>query len=127
MKRTARILALVLLFAMAITAMFGCNKTLSGSYEHTDSNGTVSLIVFDGEEFTYSRGSTQLKGVYEIKKSGDKQLIVLMYDETVTGNGKANKLDKPLYIGSEDGNDFVQGDGYITIGSGSSMTRYKKK
>lgn len=127
MKRTVKILALVLLLTMAVTAMFSCGKKLSGSYENTDSDGTVSLLVFEGDEFTYSRGTTQLKGTYEIVKDGDEKRIIMIYDETVTGSGKVTKLDKPLYIGPEEGRVLRIEDDYITIGSGTDIRKYTKK
>ena len=126
MKRSIKVLALFLLLAMAATAFVGCGKRLSGTYEHVETNGQVSLLVFDGEEFTYSLDSTQLIGTYEIKKEGENYRIIMMYDETVV-DGKVKKLDEPLYIGSEKGVDLLIGEGFITVGSGLEAAKYTKK
>ena len=122
MKTVVKILALVLVLAAAVSMFVACSSRLSGSYEATTSDGEVSLLVFKGEEFTYTKGTTQLKGTYEIKKSGDSSLIFLIYDQTVV-NGKTTKLDTPRYIGSEDGLSLYYGDDYVTIDN----TKYTKK
>lgn len=127
MKRTVKILALVLLLTMAVTAMFSCGKRLSGSYENTASDGTVSLFVFDGEEFVFKYGTTQLKGTYEIVKDGDEYRIIMLYDESVTSSGKVHRYDTPLYMGPEEGDVLRIEDDYITIGTGTDIRKYTKK
>lgn len=127
MKRSLKVLALFLLLAMAVTAFVGCSKRLSGTYENVASDGTVALLVFDGNEFTYTLGTTQLIGEYEIKKDGESYRIIMMYDETVINGGKPQRLDTPSYIGSEDGLGLRIGDDYITIGNGTNVTKYSKK
>ena len=124
MKRTVKILALILVLAMAVTALVGCGKRLEGTYESTASDGKVVLLVFDGKEFTYTMGSTQLKGTYEIKKSGEDYTFTMICDEEVTDNG-VEKLEEPVTI--YDGTSIRIGEDYITIGSGTNVRKYTKK
>lgn len=125
MKRTVKVLALVLALIMAVTALAGCGKRLSGAYESTNDSGSVVLLAFDGKDFTYTMGSVQLKGTYEIKKNGDAYTFTMICDEEVTENGGAQKLDEPVTI--YDKTPIRIGEDYITIGSGTSVRKYVKK
>ena len=127
MKRTVRILALVLLLVMAVTALASCSKQLSGSYEYVDKDGVVNLLVFDKDEFIFNHGSTQLIGNYKIQAEGENYRIVLMYDETVTPALGSQKHETPLYVGGEEGVPLRITDAYIVLGTGIDAQRFVKK
>ena len=124
MKRKVKILALVLVLATALTAFVGCGKRLSGTYEGKSDDGTVVLLAFDGNEFTFTKGTTQLKGTFEVKKDGENYAITMTYDETVI-DGKTTKLETPqdIYNGSM----LRIGEDYITIGNGTQVRKYIQK
>lgn len=125
MKRIVKVLALVLVFIMAVTALVGCGKRLSGTYESKTDTGKVVLITFDGKDFIYTIGNTQLKGTYEIKKSGDAYTFTMICDEEVTENGGVKKLEEPDYI--YDKAPIRIGEDYVSIGSGTQVRKYTKK
>ena len=124
MKRTVRILALVLVFAMALTALVGCGTRLSGNYESVGNDGNVVILSFDGNDFSYKQGTTELKGTYKIVKNGDAYTITMNLDERVV-EGKAEKLAEPYDIYKDAA--LRIGDDYISIGSGTSVKKYTKK
>ena len=124
MKRTVRILALVLVFAMAVTALVSCGNRLSGNYESVDNSGNVVILSFDGNEFSYKQGTTELKGTYKVKKSGENHTITMTLDEKVV-DGKAEKLEEPYDIYTD--TTLRIGEDYISIGSGTSVKKYTKK
>ncbi len=123
MKTVVRILALALVFAMAVTMLVSCGARLSGTYENSEKG---EVFVFDGKEFTVTTGTTQLKGTYEIKEDGEETRIILLIDERVA-DGRVTKLEEPRYMHSEKGLVLRQGEGYISIGEDYSFVRYNKK
>ena len=127
MKRTVKILALVLLLAMAVTAFASCGlfgKRLSGSYESTSDDGSVVLLTFDGDEWTYTKGTTQLKGTYKIKADGEHYSITMTQYESVT-SGTVTVLQEPKNMYE---NAMLRiGEDYISIGSGTQVRVYNKK
>ena len=124
MKRTVKILALVLVFVMAATALVSCGKRLSGSYESVTSSGGVATLSFSGNEFVYKTGTTDLKGTYSVKKNGENYTITMTCNESVV-NGTSTKLEEPYFIG--EGELALRiGEDYITLGSGTSAKKYTK-
>ena len=134
MKRTVKVLALVLVFAMAVTALVGCGKRLDGTYEYVGEDGKVVLLAFDGNDFTYTTtsknvltgatGTTQLRGTYKIEKDGDNYSFTMICDEAVTDNG-VQKYEEPSVIFDKA---LIRiGEDYISIGSGTSVRKYVKK
>ena len=125
MKRTVKIVALVLLLAMAFTALVSCER-LSGTY--VDS-AEEAMYVFDGKEFTYTYNNVEFRGTYEIVGEDEDMRIILTILERATESSPLTKLDEPEYIGTKDGVDYVRGetsDGreYVRI---STTTYYKIK
>ena len=134
MKRTVKVLALVLVFAMAMTMFVGCGKRLKGTYEYVGEDGKVVLLAFDGNDFTYTTtsknvltgatGTTQLRGTYKIEKDGDNYSFTMICDEAVTDSG-VQKYEEPSVIFDKA---LIRiGEDYISIGSGTSVRKYVKK
>lgn len=126
MKRTVKVLALILVLIMAVTAFVGCKKRLSGTYEGVNSAGGAVLILFDGDNFTYKNSTTgtELKGTYEIETHGEEHFITMICEESITTYGGAKKLENPYSI-FEDATLRI-GEDYISIGSGADMKKYTK-
>lgn len=123
MKRTVKIVALVLLLSMAFTALVSCGRP-SGTY--VDGAGEA-MYVFDGKEFTYTYNEVEFRGTYKIVGEDEDMRIVLTILERATANTPLTKLDKPEYIGGEEGVTYVRGEDsqgkeYVVI----STTRYTK-
>lgn len=117
MKRTVRILALVLLVAMAVTALSACSGRLSGTWVDQEGNS----VAFNGTAFTITYGALQMQGTYEIKKVGADYRILLLQEKQIN-NGVVTTLTSPQYIGSANGLEFRRGEGYIWI----DQTKYEK-
>ena len=124
MKRTVKILALVLVFVMAATALVSCGKRLSGEYAAANSAGNTVTLTFKGNKFEYKTGTTDLKGTYEIKRNGENYTITMTCNESVV-NGTSTKLEEPYFIG---GGELALriGEDYITLGSGTNAKKYTK-
>ena len=125
MKRTVKIVALVLLLSMALTALVSCARP-SGTY--VDSAGEA-MYVFDGDEYIFTYNSTEFRGTYKIVGSDEDMRIILTILESATKDTPLTKLDKPEYIGDETGVEYMRGettDGkeYIKI---STTVYYKIK
>ena len=105
MKKSVKILALVLAILMICIPLTACGKELSGKYE---AMGIISAgtYEFDGSDFTYKLATTECKGTYEIKD--DK--IIFDYEESYMG----------AILGTEF--DFEETEEGIKIGS----VEYKK-
>ena len=106
MKRTVKIVALVLLLSMALTAFVSCARP-SGTY--VDSAGEA-MYVFDGDEFIYTYNKVEFRGTYKIVGSDEDMRIILTILESATENTPLTKLDKPEYIGDEKGVDYLRGE-----------------
>ena len=126
MKRSVKIVALMLLLVMAFTALVSCSR-LSGTYVSSD--GT--MIVFDGENYTYTTkvGETpvEFKGTYKIKNDGEDSLIFLLKEEQSV-DGTPKKLENPTYIGGDnDGTEFglnyAKGEYEVVLENGSTVTK----
>ena len=117
MKRTVKILALVLVFVMAITVLSSCGNRLSGTWVTAENNS----VTFKGSSFSFVYGTVEMRGTYEIKKVGEDERIVLKQTQSVS-NGVVTTLETPTYIGGEGGCEFRRGEGYIWI----SETKYVK-
>ncbi len=106
MKKTIRILALVMVAAMLCCVLASCGNTLKGTYK-TDGVfgiGEVSYT-FDGNKFTYVAGvgalALTLHGTYEIK---DDQITLTLDDgeedsKSITGTHKFEKGEDYIKIG----------------------------
>ena len=123
MKRTVKIVALMLLLTMALTAFVSCARP-SGTY--VDSAGEC-MYVFDGKAFTFTYNEVEFRGTYEIVGEDEDMRIILTILERATGSTPLTKLEKPEYIGDETGVTYARGEDsegreYIVI----STTRYSK-
>ncbi len=123
MKRTVKIVALMLLISMALTAFVSCARP-SGTY--VDAAGEA-MYVFEGKNFTFTYNDVVFKGTYEIVGEEEDTRIVLTILERATENTPLTKLDEPEYIGTEEGVTYVRGEDsqgkeYVII----STTRYTK-
>ena len=126
MKRTLKIVALMLLLSMALTAFVSCARP-SGTY--VDS-GATAMYIFDGKEFTYTFNGVEFRGTFEVVKDDDEMFIRCLVLEQATSNSPLTKVKEPFYIGSEEGMPYSRGettDGkeYIKI-SETVYTRIKK-
>ena len=99
-------------------------EKLDGTYVGGASEATY---VFDGKEFTYTYNEVEFRGTYKIVGEDEDMRIVLTILERATANTPLTKLDKPEYIGGEEGVTYVRGEDsqgkeYVVI----STTRYTK-
>ncbi len=111
MKKSARILALVMALTMVLFVFASCGKTLSGKYS-AEIAGTGSTLEFSGKNVTITykllgAEIASVKGTYEI--DDDKITITIDSD-----NDEINKLNGTF--------DFAETDDGIKIG----LVTYKK-
>ena len=106
MKRTVKIVALVLLLAMAITALVSCGR-LSGTYVDA---AEEAMYVFDGKEYIFTYDGIEFRGTYKIVGEDEDMRIILTILERATGNTPLTKLEEPDYIGSEAGVSYARGE-----------------
>ena len=106
MKRTVKIVALVLLLAMAITALVSCGRP-SGTYVDA---AEEAMYVFDGKEYIFTYDGIEFRGTYEIVGEDEDMRIILTILERATGSTPLTKLEKPDYVGSKDGVSFARGE-----------------
>ena len=113
MKKSIRILAVVMAVLMVTLVLASCGKTLKGTYS-AEIAGTGNTLEFSGKKVTITykflgqQVGDAVEGTYEIK---DNKITITVETE-----------DKE--IGSLNGTfDFEEGDGYIKIG----IIKYTKK
>ena len=116
MKKSVKVLALVMVAAMLCLALVSCGKKLSGEYEAT-LLGSGVVLAFEGKKVTYTAKvlgmeAATVEGEYSIK--GDQ--ITLSFGED---DDDAKKLNGTF--------DFEQGDDYIKIGTFGKFTKVEKK
>ncbi len=114
MKKTIRIMAVVMAVLMVTLVLASCGNTLSGKYSHTEGTIVKSTATFEfkGKNVTYttSMGDTvlfKLEGTYEIKD--DK----ITFD--FTGEDESNNTIWEEIVDELTDAKFEKGDGYIKI------------
>ncbi len=117
MKKSVRILALVMALTLLTLALVACGNTLSGSYTKQGLLANTTLE-FSGKNVTISVGSLEAKGTYEIED--DKITITLAEDEDDTKLDAAIKGVINELLGTKS---FEKTDDGIKIGG----VEYKKK
>ena len=114
MKKTVKILALVMVAAMLCCVLASCGNTLKGTYKTDGLLGIGEVkYTFDGDKFTYVAGvgalAITLNGTYVIE---DNQITLTLSD---------GAEDSQSISGTHA---FEKGDDYIKIG-GSTYTLVK--
>ncbi|MBQ9736737.1 MAG: hypothetical protein IJV96_08140 [Clostridia bacterium] len=123
MKKTVKIVALALVLVMALGLLASCGGVERGEYV-SEKGYTYE---FSGNRYTYTMDKVVLKGTYTIKDvDGDKMIICEIKERFVDGKeiefGEDDK-ESDRYIGSKTGVKFIEGDGYIVVGT----TKYTKR
>ncbi len=118
MKKSVKILAVVMTALMLCLCLASCGKTLKGKYS-ADILGTGTTLDFDGKNVTIAitvlgKEVASLDATYEIK---DDKISFDIADEDDVENTLAKQVIKAL----EEPAAFEEGDDYIKIGS----TKYK--
>ena len=114
MKKSVKIMAVVMAALMLCLCMTSCAKTLKGKYS-ADFLGTGTTLEFDGKNVEIAITVTLLGEVasvdatYEIK---DDKISFDIADEEEVDNALAKKVIEAL----EEPADFEEGDDYIKIG-----------
>ncbi len=116
MKKSVKVLALVMVAAMLCLALVSCGKKLSGEYEAT-LFGSGIVLNFEGSKVTYTAKAfgyeaASVEGEYSIED--DK--ITLSFGED---DDDAKKLNGTF--------DFEEGEDYIKIGTFGKFTKVEKK
>ena len=111
MKKTVRILALVMALATVLFVFAACGKTLKGEYS-AEIAGTGVTYEFEGKNVTITTKvlgikALELEGTYKIK------------DDEITFTFESDEKDAKEYNGTFD---FEEGDDYIKIG----VVKYEK-
>ena len=123
MKKSMRILALVLALSALVFVFAACGKTISGTY-----SAEVDVVVlkytatyeFSGNKVTATKVTNpligdsitvELKGTYEIIENDDGSMDIKLEFETSDDHIKGGTFD------------FEEGDDYIKIG----LVKYNKK
>ena len=113
MKKLVKVLALVVVAAIACLALASCG--LSGTYKN---NGLFGLgateLTFKGSKVTVEMGGVEAEGTYKIK---DDKITIEFADEN---EDEATFADLFKLLNGE--HDFEKGDDYIKIGG----TKYTK-
>ncbi len=114
MKKSVKILAIVMVAAMLCLCLASCAKTLKGKYS-ADFLGTGTTLDFDGKDVKIAitvlgKEVASLDATYEIK---DDQISFDIADEDEVDNTLAKKVINAL----EEPSAFEEGDDYIKIGS----------
>lgn len=118
MKKTARILVVIMMIAILTMSLASCAKTLRGSYANTvEAFGTktTTTYTFDGDKFTKTTvvglgtlsNTTETSGTYEITEEEDQLYITF----TVTNDGNSTSNKVTLSEGEEDGVKYIKIDG----------------
>ncbi len=89
MKKLARVLALVLVIAMACLALASCAKTLSGTYSAEAGLGSLAgvktsftfkgskvILTVTGSSFITGSATTEYEGKYEITEAADGTMSI---------------------------------------------------
>ena len=121
MKKSVRILAVLMVALMLCLTLASCGKTLSGKYS-ADVLGTGTTMTFDGKDVKIAITVTligevaSLDATYEIK---DDKISFDIADEEEITNELAKKVVKSL----EEPVSFEEGEDYIKING----VKYEKK
>ena len=113
MKKSIKIVALVMVALMICMSFVACGKRLSGKYS-ADFLGTGTTLTFDGKDVTLAltlagKELASIDGTYEIK---DDKITFDFVDED-----KAEDEDfKEILSEWKEAVAFEEGDGYIKIG-----------
>ena len=112
MKKTIRVLALVMALSMVLVVFAACGKTISGTYA-AEVLGTGATYEFKGSKVTVTYKALgvvgfEAEGTYKIK------------DDKITFTFESDDEDAKDYNGTFD---FEEGDDYIKIG----IVKYTKK
>lgn len=112
MKKTIRILALVMVAAMLCCVLASCGNTLKGTYKADGAFGIgETSYSFDGDKFTYVAGvgalSLTLHGTYTIE---DNKITLTLNDGEEDSDGVSGT------------HEFEKGEDYIKIG-GKTYTK----
>ena len=115
MKKSVKVLALVLVAVMLCATLVSCGKTLSGEYEATVL-GSGIVLEFEGKKVTYTAKvlgaeAGSIEGEYSIK---DDQ-ITLSFGED---DEDAKEMNGTF--------DFEEGEDYIKIGTFGKFTKVEK-
>jgi hypothetical protein len=106
MRKLTKIVALVLVVALACVALASCGKKLSGTYK-AEVVGTGATYTFKGSKVTITAklfgAETTFEGKYEIYEEDGAEKIKFTFEDE----------DAEQYSGSFS---FSEGDGYIKIG-----------
>lgn len=121
MKKTARILAILMMIAVLTISLASCAKTLKGSYSNTlgsGSAGVTTTYTFDGNKFTKTvvmgigtlSNTTKTEGTYEITEDPENsdQLVIVF---TVTDGDNTTTKSCSLVEGEENGVKYIKIDG----------------
>lgn len=108
MKKTIRIMAVVMAVLMVTLVLASCGGGLSGKYS-AEAYGSTITFEFKGNNVTYTMSAAgqeifSLEGTYEIK--GDKISFDFTADDTSIA---AEMIDEMTNL------DFEKGDGYIVV------------
>jgi uncharacterized lipoprotein YehR (DUF1307 family) len=112
MKKTIRVLALVMALSMVLVVFAACGKTISGTYS-AELLGTGATYEFKGNKVTVTYKALgqvgfEAEGTYKIK------------DDKITFTFESDDKDAKDYNGTFD---FEEGEDYIKIG----VIKYTKK
>lgn len=110
MKKTARILVVIMMIAILTMSLASCAKTLKGSYSNTTFGNTT--YTFDGNNYTKTWTVSVLgtdvskteKGTYEITEEEDQLYITF----TVTEGETSESTKVTLSEGEEDGVKYIK-------------------
>lgn len=110
MKKTARILVVIMMIAILTMSLASCAKTLKGSYSNTTIGNTT--YTFDGNNYTKTWTVSVLgtdvskteKGTYEITEEDDQLYITF----TVTEGETSESTKVTLSEGEEDGVKYIK-------------------
>ncbi len=114
MKKSVRILAIVLALTMVVFVFAACGKTLKGKYS-ADFLGTGTTLEFDGKNVRLAVTVTligevaAIEGTYKIE---DDKITFDFVDEEKVENEKAKEV-LAKFTGTVD---FEEGDDYIKVG-----------
>ena len=112
MKKTVRILALVMALATVLCVFAACGTTLSGTYASEEELGSNVTMEFKGKKVTFTfkvlgQELPELEGTYEIKDDE----ITFEFDEDEI----ENDILKSMVEEMTESVDFEKGKDYIKI------------
>lgn len=121
MKKTARILVVLMMVVVLTMSLASCAKTLKGSYSNqlgSDSLGVTTTYTFDGNKFTKTvvsglgtlSNTTKTEGTYEITEDPeDSEKLVIVF--TVVDGDNTTTKSCSLVEGEENGVKYIKIDG----------------